>query len=236
MASEATTKNQPPDIDIMVFQMRPGDEEDHREGEEAQHRHRLKDVERRDDDELGLAAFGGERGHHEGEQQRGHDGREHAQGRAQRIFRQVGRIERDRLGDKPRGGRRHFTRAVGQHDERARNQNKDREIVEVGAELLAAQPEWLGGRAAVADCRHPRFLHVSSVAPIRKRERGRLGQANSRDLVFPGDIYGLGRSRTATVAVGRNVARSRVHRVPCDDRCAGEYARMENPSSAVDTR
>src|SRR5262249_55954989 len=147
MASEATTKNQPPDIDIMVFQIKPGaangtssrqkrsqpdwrkwrppppklgrdraqrlieaeahvpslagedredrralspqlaagkqpHEEGDREGEEAEHRHRLQNVEGRNDDQLRLAALGRHGRDHEGEQQRGEDSREHPQGGA----------------------------------------------------------------------------------------------------------------------------------------------------------
>ena len=36
IASDATTKNQPPDMDIMVFQIRPGAREWHFEAPEAQ--------------------------------------------------------------------------------------------------------------------------------------------------------------------------------------------------------
>ena len=60
-----------------------------REGEEAEHRHRLQDIERRHDDEPRLAAFRGERCHDERERQRRDDRGEHAQRGAQRIFGQV---------------------------------------------------------------------------------------------------------------------------------------------------
>src|SRR6266550_2469478 len=75
IASDATTKNQPPDIDIIVFQMRPG---------------AAKGTSRRqNDDELGFAALGRDGCNHEGEDERGQNGGEHAHRGAQRIFRQV---------------------------------------------------------------------------------------------------------------------------------------------------
>ena len=214
---------------------RPQEERDG-EGEEAQHRHRLQDVERRHDHQLGLAALGGERRHHEGEQQRGDDGGEHAQRRAQRVFRQVGGIERDRLAGQPHRRCRHLVRAVRNQHEAGRDQDEDREVVEIGQEPFAAQPERLGDRAAFADHRHPRFLCFSSVAPTGKRERERLSEARPRDLVLPGERPDHRLSRTATATIGRGVARSRVHRVPCSDRRAGEYAPMANPSSGRASR
>ena len=70
-----------------------GKEKRHRERDEAQHRHRLQDVQRRDQQLLGATVARGQRGVGEGEQQRCHHGRQHAQGGAQRIFRQHGRIQ-----------------------------------------------------------------------------------------------------------------------------------------------
>ena len=97
--------------------------------------------------------------------------------RAQGVFRQVGGVERHGLAGQPRGGRRHFVRAMGDQHEDARDQDEDREIVEIGEEALAAQPERLGDGAVLADHRHPRFLCVSSVAPTGKRERARAPKA-----------------------------------------------------------
>ena len=71
-------------------------EPDNGEGEEAEHRHRLQDVEERDQHQLRPPALGGERAVDEGEDQRGDDCRQHPHGGAQRIFRQDRGIERDR--------------------------------------------------------------------------------------------------------------------------------------------
>jgi len=58
----------------------------------------LEDIEERNQHEFGSPAFGGERSIGDGEEQRCDHCRQHPQGRAQRIFGQVDRIERnDRL-------------------------------------------------------------------------------------------------------------------------------------------
>ena len=154
IASEATTKNQPPDMLIIMFQTRPGtangnsrrqnrcqaekpegaarlveierdgaqrlveaerhvprlagedrkdrrqfepqhpmrrepDEEDDGEGKIAEHRHRLQNVEQRNEHDLGPPALGGERSIDQREQERGAHRREHAQHRAHGVFRQT---------------------------------------------------------------------------------------------------------------------------------------------------
>jgi len=63
------------------------------EGEKAENRHGLEDVENGDQHHAGPAGFGGERGVGEGEEQRKHQGREHARGGAQRVIGQPGRVE-----------------------------------------------------------------------------------------------------------------------------------------------
>jgi hypothetical protein len=55
----------------------------------------LEDVEEWNQDEFGALAFGGERPIRDGKDQRRDHCRQHAQGRAQCIFRQVDWIERD---------------------------------------------------------------------------------------------------------------------------------------------
>ena len=168
IASEATTKNQPPDMDIIMFQIRPGiakgasscqnfcqavrrkplgdlveiarhgaqrlieteghvpglagedredrrafraehrageqaEEKGHGKGQEAEDRHRLQNVEQRDQNHFGAPAFGGERRIGEGEDERGRHRREHAQRRAQRVIGQipVGQIDRGFAGRAP---------------------------------------------------------------------------------------------------------------------------------------
>ena len=90
------------------------------------------------------------------------------------------------LAGQPHIRRRHLVCAVGDQHENARDQDEDRDIVEIGEKTFATQPERLDDRAAFADHRHPRFLCVSSVAPTGKRERECLSQACPRDLVLPG--------------------------------------------------
>ena len=175
-ASDATTKNQPPDIDIMVFHTRPGvangtssrqnrcqalrwklsaasarsaghraqrlvqaerhvpglageDREDRRqfqphhlageqvheehdgEGEEPQDRHRLQDVQHRDQHQPGPPAFRGGGAVGEGEQQRGDQRGEHPQRGAHGVVRQVDRVEADLDGarrDRGEGAARHL--------------------------------------------------------------------------------------------------------------------------------
>ena len=206
IASDATTKNQPPDIDIIVFQIRPGaangtsnrqnrshgeswkcwqhfveigrnraqrlveaerhvpglggedredrralgaelvagkqpQEEGDRERQKAEHRNRLKDVERRDDDELGFAALGRQRRDHEGKQQRQEDRREHAQRGAQRIFGQIARVERDWRDIEPFERRAHLVRAMGNRRECAGDQNEHDEVVEVRQEPARSEPQ-----------------------------------------------------------------------------------------------
>ncbi len=62
---------------------------------------RLEDVERGDDDHLGAAALRRQGRDDEGEDQRRDDRREHPQRRAQRVFGQHCRIERDRRARQP---------------------------------------------------------------------------------------------------------------------------------------
>jgi hypothetical protein len=69
-------------------------EEDDGEGNVTQHWHRLEDVEERDEDEFRSPALGCKRPIGDGEEQRGDHCRKHPEGRAQRVFRQIERIER----------------------------------------------------------------------------------------------------------------------------------------------
>ena len=65
------------------------EEEDDGEGEEAEDRDGLQDVEHGDEDEPGAAAFGGPGGVGEGEEEGADQGREHAQGGADGVVREV---------------------------------------------------------------------------------------------------------------------------------------------------
>ena len=72
------------------------EEERHGEGQKAQDRHRLQDVEQRDQHHLRPPALGRERRVGESEDERGGERGEHAQRRAQRVIGQVPVVERDR--------------------------------------------------------------------------------------------------------------------------------------------
>ncbi len=71
-------------------------EENHGEGQKAEDRHRLQDVEQRNQHHLGAPALGGKGGIDESENDRADDRQQHPHRRSQRIGRQVGRIERYR--------------------------------------------------------------------------------------------------------------------------------------------
>jgi hypothetical protein len=71
-------------------------EENHGEGDVAENRHRLQDVENRNEHQPGAPALGGKRCIGKGEHQGGHQRGQHAQRRSQGVFGQVERIERNR--------------------------------------------------------------------------------------------------------------------------------------------
>ena len=167
------------------------EEERHREGQEAQHRHRLQDVERGQDEQLGAPALGGERRHDESEDQRSHDGGEHAQHRAQGIFRQVGGIEAHRLAGKPRGGRGHLA-AHRVRSARRRRRSGRRSRCRRDWDESRRRP----GRAAFPlHCRCGSLssalpFRSSTVAPTGKRERECLDRRHSGGLDSPGTEAG----------------------------------------------
>jgi hypothetical protein len=90
--------------------------------QKAEDRHRLQDVEHRDQDLFGLPAFGRQCRVAQAEHQRGDERRRHAQHRAQRVFRQPPRIEADRQRVADLVVRPHRHAAPGQHRERAEHQ------------------------------------------------------------------------------------------------------------------
>ena len=73
------------------------EEERDGEGQEAQDRHRLEDVQDRDQHHLPAAALGRERRVGEGEDEREEQRREHAQRGAERVIGQVAVVERDHV-------------------------------------------------------------------------------------------------------------------------------------------
>lgn len=72
-------------------------EERHGKRDVTEYRHRLQNVEHRHQQFFGASAFGGQGAVQQRENQRCHHRREHAQGGAHRVFRQVGRVEGDDL-------------------------------------------------------------------------------------------------------------------------------------------
>ena len=94
----------------------------------------------------GLAALGGERGDHEGEQQRGEDRREHPHRGAQRIFGQVARIERDRRDVQARQRRLHLVGAVRHRDDEPEQEDEDHPVVRIRNEAARPKAERRPGR------------------------------------------------------------------------------------------
>ncbi len=193
MASEATTKNQPPETDIIMFQTSDGygvrhfeapeplpgrqmvhpsrldqlgrhgaqrlvdaeshipglrgeDREDRRafdaeqpareKGDEAGHgdrqkaedRHRLQDVEDRDQDLFALSALGRDRRIGEAEDERGDERAAHAQHGAKRVFRQPPRVEADRQNLADLIARAHRHAAPGDQRDRPEHHRQRDEI------------------------------------------------------------------------------------------------------------
>ena len=134
-------------------------EEDHGKGEKAQHRHRLQDIERGNDDALGLFALGGERRDDKGEQQREAQRREHPERGQERVMRQVPGVERYRLEFEARERLMHRFRRMRHPNKKRANGEEDDGIVAVGPG--AGDGGGDGGDAAVAGgacCHGHRFL------------------------------------------------------------------------------
>jgi hypothetical protein len=98
------------------------EEERHRKRQEAENRHRLQDVENRDQHDLGAPALGRQRRIGEGEQERTGQRGEHAQRRAQRIIGQRPVVEADRRRVGSRQGRRDAV--IGPRDRRQRRHDR----------------------------------------------------------------------------------------------------------------
>ena len=103
-----------------------------REGQEAEDRHRLQDVEQRDQHHLGPPALGREGGIGEREDERGPERQKHAQRGAQGVIGQVGVVERDgrSIG---RGQRQHHAaRAMDDQNEQPEDQRQGDHVPLVG--------------------------------------------------------------------------------------------------------
>jgi hypothetical protein len=111
----------------------------------TQHRHRLQDVEERDEDEFGAPAFGRERPISDGKEERRDHCRQHAQGRAQRVFRQIDRIEGDDRLFERRERSQGFASAFGRKQQQPQHQRKCNDVPPVRDQTAC-------GQAGIADC------------------------------------------------------------------------------------
>ncbi|MEJ1969309.1 MAG: hypothetical protein WDN03_11860 [Rhizomicrobium sp.] len=103
-------------------------EEDDGDGDEAEDRHRLEDVQERDQDRAGARALGRPGGIGEGEDQRCPERDEPAQRGAQRVFRQVGRIERDRGAGELGQGLQQKLAGAGEQDDEAEDEQRRQHV------------------------------------------------------------------------------------------------------------
>ncbi len=111
-------------------------EENHGEGEEAEDRHRLQDVEQRDQHHLGAPALGGKCRIDESENDRADDRQQHPHRRPQRIEGQVGGIERYRRDVERRQRKRGLPAAIDDQHHGADHQNKRDRVPDVGPQRL----------------------------------------------------------------------------------------------------
>ena len=102
------------------------------EGEEAEDRHRLQDVEQRDQHQGGATALGGPGGVGEGEQQREDEGGEHPERGAQRVAGQVGGVEMDHRAGVGGQRRQGAARGVGDGDQQAEDEQHGGGVEQVG--------------------------------------------------------------------------------------------------------
>ena len=103
-------------------------EEDDGEGDEAQDRDRLEDVEDRDEDELGPPALGGEGGVGEGEDERGQERCQHAQRRQEGVQGERSRVEGDGMPLDPDQRLAHVLHAKSDQHEGGQDQRRRRQI------------------------------------------------------------------------------------------------------------
>jgi len=107
-------------------------EEGHGKRDVTEHRHRLQDVEHGHQQFFGAPAFGGQGAVEQGEDQRRDHRREHAQGGAHRIFRQVGGVEGNDLALQRLDGGPGFPRSDGKKQQKADHQRQGDQIPTVG--------------------------------------------------------------------------------------------------------
>ena len=117
------------------------DEEHDKEGEETQDRHRLQDVEQRNQDLLGPFALGGQRRISEREDEREGERDEHPQRGAQGVIGQVGIGEADVGGARRRQRLQDAMAGVDHGDEDCEDQGKGEEIELVGQGPAAQRGE-----------------------------------------------------------------------------------------------
>ena len=108
------------------------EEERHRERQKAQDRHRLEDVEHRDQHHFRAPALGRERGVREGEDERGREGREHAQHRPERVIGQFPIVQRHRRFAGRGQGRGNAVIAAGDGGQNRQN-GRERDEVPIGS-------------------------------------------------------------------------------------------------------
>ena len=120
-------------------------EEHHRKGEKSEHRHRLQNIDRRDDHQFGLAALGRQRADHDREDERREDRGKHAQGREQRITGQLRRIERYGRDVEPTERPTHPARPIGKRHEAGGDDDENDDIEEVRQKAAPAYAKG-GGR------------------------------------------------------------------------------------------
>jgi hypothetical protein len=122
-------------------------EEDDGKGQKAEDRHRLQDIEQRDQHHLGAPALGGESCVDEGEYDGADDRQQHAHGRSQRIDRKIGRIERHRRDIECRQGGRRLLASVDDQHHDADDENQRHGIPDIGPQGLAqcGRPKFLKG-------------------------------------------------------------------------------------------
>jgi hypothetical protein len=99
-------------------------EENDGEGEKAEDRHRLQNVEQRDQHHLGAPALGREGRIDEGEDDRADDGQQHPHGRSQRIDGKIARSERYRRDVECRQGKRGLLAAIDDQHHRADDESR----------------------------------------------------------------------------------------------------------------
>ena len=111
-------------------------EEDDGEGQKAEDRHRLQDIEQRNQHHLGAPALGGKCGIDEGENDRANDGEQHPHRRSQGVGRQIGRIERYRRDIERRQRSRGLLASVDNQHQCADHKHQGHYVPDVGSQRM----------------------------------------------------------------------------------------------------